>query len=286
MYACVVVLYNPEQDIKEQLKVYTENFDKLYIFDNSPKKQDWLEEITNINNVTYIGDGTNKGLSGAFNITFERAKEEGFEFLVTMDQDTIFESAEIQKMKKHIEECTDENVAIFGTNFKKRYQGKEGIEYSDPIYPVDTNSDGLHHLQSGSFLKTSLMQNVFPLDDWFIAFVDFDMNYSAVSKGYKILVYGDCMITQQIGNSIKASKLAKKGLTNMSVNRFYYLMRNNLYFAKKYNDNKEAKKFARKRRIIYILKIILSEKNKILKIKMMKKGYKDFKLGKLGELKD
>lgn len=281
-FACVVVLYNPEEDIKQQLKTYSECFKKLFLFDNSPKKAQWLESLTEIENVCYIGNGENLGLSEAFNITFQKSYEEGFDFITTMDQDTVFEKEEILKMFKHISECEDDSVAIFATNFRKIYFGKNGPEYSKKIYPENDVIEERFHIQSGNFLKISLMKNVFPLDNFFVSFVDFDMDYSAYIKGYKLLVYGDCLITQQIGEPIKASFLAKHGFTNMSVNRYYYLMRNNLYFGKKYKDYKEVRKRARYGRRIFALKILLSEKNKIAKIKMMKKGYKDYKNGVLG----
>lgn len=282
-FACVVVLFNPDESVKQQLIAYSECFDKVYLFDNSSKKSEWLEKIE-LKNVEYIFDGNNHGISGALNTTFEMACDEKFDFLATMDQDTVFEKQSILKMKEHILDCSDTDVAVFATNFRKTYIGKEGLEYSAPKFDENGKFETTFHITSGNFLNLNLVKEVFPLDDLFIAFVDFDMDYALKLKNYKVVVFGDCMITQQIGEGIKSSAIAKHGLTNMSVNRFYYLMRNNLYFAKKYSEYKDAKKFARKKRLIYVLKILLSEKNKFAKIKMMKKGYKDYKLGKLGPI--
>lgn len=283
VYVCLVVLYNPERNIEHQLIIYSQCFDKVILFDNSAKQADWLNSlIINNNNIDYYNYGENIGISGALNETMKLVVDTNFGYLATMDQDTVFDKEDIIRMKNHIDECKDNDIAVFATNFRKTYFGKGGVEYSDYKYSQNGIYDVRFHLSSGNFLNISLVKNIFPLDNLFIAFVDFDLDYAIHLKGWKLRVFGDCFITQQIGNRIKANFLSKYGLTDMSVDRFYYLVRNNLYFSKKYCEYKEARKFAIRKRIIYLLKIILSEKNKFAKLKMMKRGYKDYKLNKLG----
>lgn len=283
-YACLVVLYNPSFEIVEQLKIYCDTFDKVYLFDNSDKDNNSIGKMIQRNNYVYIRSKKNVGMSGALNEIVKLALKEEFDFLLTMDQDTIFKKEIIKAMKNKIENDEEKNIAIYASNFNKMYIGKYGTEYSNPILPINQDSYVKFHITSGNFIKLKLVKDIYPLDDYFIAFVDFDMDYLIYLNDYKIKVIGDCIISQQIGSPIKSTFLSKFGMTNMGINRFYYLMRNNLYFSKKYRSYKDAKIFAFKKRIIYCCKIILCEKNKIKKIKMMIRGYIDYKNGIMGEM--
>lgn len=281
-YSVLVVLYNPERRILKQLDIYANEFDKVYLFDNSDEKVEWITEFAKSRNIEYYSSN-NVGITGALNVIIPIAINEKFDFIATMDQDTIFPSEVIQKMISNIELNYKEDIAIYTTNFNKMYVGEGGkIEYSKPEYDINKVTYTNFHISSGNFLRCDLISNLFPLDNYFIGFVDFDLDFSVKTLGYKILVIGECIISQQIGNPIKASVFTKQGLTNFSSSRYYYLYRNNYYFNNKFKNYKEAKKFAKMKRIKYFIKLLTTERNKIEKIKMSYKGYCDYKKGILG----
>lgn len=284
IFACIVILYYPTENIKSQIEVYINNFDKLYLYDNSNIKSEWLNEFVKKENVIYLYSGVNKGISSALNDVVEAAYCDGYEYLVTMDQDSIFYENDIIRMKEKVIELQDGKTAIVTTNFNKMYWKGKQIIYSKPVRKIENDTEVLYHITSGNFLYLPLVKELFPLDNYFIAFVDYDLDFLLNRKGYRIIVVGECIISQQIGNKIKASKLLQMGFTDMLPIRYYYLMRNNLYFSRKFRDIPEAIKFARSRRYRYYLKLLLSEKCKITKIKMMYRGYKDFKKGMMGPM--
>ncbi|MGN9056328.1 hypothetical protein ACTNA4_07635 [Bariatricus sp. HCP28S3_A7] len=286
-YGCVVILYNPERDFPKQLERYAKSMDCVYLYDNSIQRNEWIEKkAADYDNVEYIFNDHNDGISCVLNKAYVRSLADHCDFLLTMDQDTEFSTEGMLYMKQQIEQDHElDCTAIYAANFVKRYVGAQGTEYSESVCPKGIVSEPKFHITSGNFLNLKLLDRVFPLDDYFIAFVDFDLDYEIALLGYKLKVFGDCIIVQQIGEPIKANTLSKHGLTNLSVNRYYYLMRNNLHFKRKFKAHKDAVKFARKKRMIYYAKLVLSEKKKLQKIGAMLEGFKDYREGIMGARK-
>lgn len=80
MYAGVVVAYNPEkEEILKNIETYVSDLDVLYIVDNSKKSNEKMFE--NLNNVKYIANNDNLGISAALNIGARMAIHEGHSWL-------------------------------------------------------------------------------------------------------------------------------------------------------------------------------------------------------------
>lgn len=83
----VIVLYKCRlKDSKSYislLKKYPNEY--IFLYDNSPVKQTIERD-----NVTYIHDAKNSGLGVAYNKAAEYAKQNGYEWILIMDQDTMF----------------------------------------------------------------------------------------------------------------------------------------------------------------------------------------------------
>lgn len=82
-----IVLFNPDNVDRVQLSLHAilQQVKKVYIFDNSTKEN----TITFPTNVTYMTEHENKGIAYALNHIMEKAKTDGYEWLVTMDQDSV-----------------------------------------------------------------------------------------------------------------------------------------------------------------------------------------------------
>lgn len=66
--------------------------------------------------ITLIAAKVNKGSSGARNEAMRNAKGQYFAFL---DSDDIWHPEYLETMKKHIDECTDESVAIYFSGYRR-----------------------------------------------------------------------------------------------------------------------------------------------------------------------
>ena len=83
--ACVVVFYNPSDDNISNIDAYKGVVDKVYVVDNS---DDDIVRLKDDKVIKYIKLGKNLGIAKALNIGAENAINDGFKWLLTMDQDS------------------------------------------------------------------------------------------------------------------------------------------------------------------------------------------------------
>ena len=99
--AGIVVLYNFNKKVVENIRTYTKYCEIVYAIDNSDKKNNLLEELNKIENLEYISLGENKGIAKALNVGIEKAKENGYKWALTMDQDSYFTENLLDKYEKN-----------------------------------------------------------------------------------------------------------------------------------------------------------------------------------------
>ena len=83
----VVVLYNPDYTILDNIKSYLDGIEKLYIVDNSEtKNHELINKIVSISaKCIYIDNNGNQGIAHALNVGAQKAIEDGADWLLTMD---------------------------------------------------------------------------------------------------------------------------------------------------------------------------------------------------------
>lgn len=103
----VVVLYQMRLEHGNAFKTIVRPNSELslYIFDNSPQPQHDQSEFGS--NVYYIHDGSNPGLSYAYNRAAEYGEQIGAQWLLLLDQDTYFPEDIINKYLRAIAESPD-----------------------------------------------------------------------------------------------------------------------------------------------------------------------------------
>lgn len=120
--AAVVIWYNPleigEEKIIQNILSYSSYCEKIYIVDNSSALHEELAK--KIPNSIYISNKNVGGIAGGQNRGCERALNDGFEWAMTMDQDSIFEPEQIKEYIRLVEEYipTDEKAVSFGPDIK------------------------------------------------------------------------------------------------------------------------------------------------------------------------
>ena len=263
----VVVLFHPEEDVIENIKTYIGELDRLYIIDNSEESH---RDLFTMKKAKYIKNDENKGIGFALNQAAQFANEEGYRYLLTMDQDSRFEAEGLKKMKEEITTGDYENDAIF-----------------TPLHV--TNSQSINHtietdqlvvMTSGNILDLNIFREVGGMKDWF--FIDgIDQEYclNIRKHGYQIKVFDEIHLKHSLGN-IGTKRLFGKTIsfTNHSAMRRYFIVRNRLYINEMYQHDfptfcKQELSNSRKEAI----KIILFEKDKWKKIKAIRRAQRDFK---------
>ena len=103
--SCVVVAYNPDIDVIKNILSYIRYFDKLFVIDNSDLDNVKLfEPLVQEFGLEYIPLLDNTGIAKALNIGFEKSIEYGYQFVVSMDQDSQFNNNILDSYQAYIDE--------------------------------------------------------------------------------------------------------------------------------------------------------------------------------------
>ena len=268
----VVVLYNPEDEILNNIEKYRPFLEHLYVVDNSTKiNEELVKKVQCFKNVKYISLNGNKGIGKALKVGLEEAKVSGADVCLTMDQDSIFPSERFDEIKDYLEKNIND-YAIIGLNFNSDSTEK-GI--------IDVKT----LLTSGNFINMDDYKKINGFnEDLFIDCVDFELNEQFDKINRKIGYINDISLIHKMGNPLVRRFLGVKVTAlNHSPIRYYYRFRNGYYL---YKQNKKFYKHLKKQFFSIKLKVMLYEPNKKEKFKMMRRGILDAKRNILGEFKE
>ena len=260
--AAIVVTYFPDtEEFIKNTESYIDFVDALYIWDNtSPEKRS--DGITIIkekhpNKVFILENDKNMGLAYAYNRGIEKAKENGFTHLMTMDQDSSFEN--FAGYKEGIEKETDPKVGMMTPPHNR---GRVII-----VEPWESKN---YFIQSGCVFLLSMFDEVGTFrEEFFIYFIEPDFFYRAKKYGYKHFGYANVNMIHQFGhNEGKRAFFNLISPGNYSPLSLFYFTRNFFFICREYpRDFPIADKRKDLKRIITRTgKAILGEKDKIAKV--------------------
>lgn len=272
--AAVVVFYNPSKENILNIDKYKESVDKIYIIDNS---EDDSIRIKNTKKVNYIKLGENKGIAYALNEGARKGIEDGYKWLLTLDQDSKITGEIIEKLKKYLEEHDTETIGLVSP-----YQD---INAEEKLKDVEAE-EMIEVMTSGNIINLNAYKKIGGFKDWlFIDCVDTDYCMNLNKHGYKVLRLNKVWMKHNLGK-LEVHKIGKKKYPcyNHSPIRRYYIVRNNLYIKEMYGkDYPEYCEHLIRVQKGQVKRILAFEKNKYKKLKMMYRGYKDFKKGIKGK---
>lgn len=269
-YVCGLVSYFPDEKVLSKIVDYTKSFDLIFLFDNTPSNKteiDLKKRLRNYTNVKIIKSNENLGLSYAYSY-FVSHSLKSFDFLCLLDQDSLFSDNDITNIKKFIEgQEQREKVAIFAP--KVIYSKKESIRENSYR---DTN----FVISSGSFINLALLRNNSSLyfdKNYFIDRVDKDFCKKCIDNSYRIIVYNNSLLYQELGSS---------GVFRQhNYIRHYYIFRNRFYYNSKYQ--KWNKIITPIQIVKQCFRILIGEDNKLKKLNQLFLAYDDFKKGLMGK---
>lgn len=282
-FAGCVILYNPEKEDIANILTYVNHVKKLYVFDNteSNSNQDRFEGIENI---AYFWDGVNKGLSVRLNEACQKAIDDNFDFLLTMDQDSSFLEKNIAvyfNQALHYKE--KDNVAVYGLEYKYAHQ-----KVAEDLICVEKKD---HVITSASLINLKLYDSIGGFDEnLFIDGVDIDYCYAALVKGYEIIQFKNNYFKHSLGEPVKRRSiftffLLKKINNIHSPLRIYYMHRNRLYLEQKYKAKLPKVVIGMVKNYKHnIAKSIKHSENIFLALRFKRKAENDFKSNRMGKI--
>ncbi len=274
--AAVVVFYNPTLENIKNIKNYIESVNKLYIIDNS---EDDGIRYKNTKKINYIKLGENKGIAYALNQGAKLAIKEGYQWLLTLDQDSKMSKSIIEKMKTFLEkEPSKEKIGLVSP-----YQKID----NSPIETDKKVEEMIEVMTSGNILNLNAYQKIGGFKDWlFIDCVDTEYCMNLQMHHYKVLRLNDILLEHSLG-SLKIHKFFGKEYPCFNHNpiRRYYIVRNTMYIKEMYGEYfPDYCEHLIKVQKGQVKRIILFEQQKWQKLKLMMHGYHDFKKKIKGKL--
>lgn len=293
-----IVLFNPEIDrLCDEIKSIVSQVDFVYLYDNGSAN---IEEIRRAlieyeNKVALVEGKKNHGIGFALNAICEYAYERHYEWVLTLDHDTICPEKIIENYKKYL------NLEKTGM-LCPRVIDKELITNPWESKNHTRNIERVERcIQSGALINTLTWKNVNGFDEkMFIDFVDFEYCKRLSVNGYFIYRCNDIVIDHELGKRENTAfsdfwlKLYEKtkfkyfyilSYKNVFSNiRVYYCSRNNIIYIRRYwNDINRKKEICDY--LSRILRKILRSKKRLMVIFESLRGLKDgIKLSK-GEIK-
>lgn len=263
-YAIAITLYNPIKQYLDNFLNYIENFDEIFLYDNSLDNKNYIDLIPQNHKIHYFFNHSNVGLPYAFNFILNNPYLSTFDYLCTMDQDSYFNKIQINKIQNFIEQNMDKKIAIVAPLIlysNKNITSKKQIIYKDWV------------ICSGSFINLDIIRRhkITYDEKYFIDRFEVDFCKQISQLGYKIIVFSDSILKQELGlkNVYKHS--------NHSPLRHYYIFRNRLYFNYKFFNKNKAFFISFLQNIKHIILILFFEQLKKDKIVACLKGYIDFR---------
>lgn len=271
-----IVTFQPEiSRLNQNLSIVTVQADTVFVVDNNSKNLNEIKRlITSFSNVVLIENKHNNGIAKALNQMCAAAEKEGFEWILTLDQDTLIPSEMVSVFRNHI---SNPNIgvicpAVYYEGWNNNLKSKNVTEY---VYACMT---------SASLTKVQAWKNVGGFrEDYFIDFVDNEFCMKLGLNKYKVLRINACQINHQLGDSgIKKFLGLKIRYSRHSPLRLYYMARNNYSFIREYADHLPILKEWIK--LIYVLgQGLLFSDTKREAIRFIKEGLRDARNGVSGE---
>lgn len=224
-----IVLFNPDINrLKENISAAIVQCAHIYLVDNgSINFDEAVESLRRYNQtrISVIRNEKNQGIAKALNQLAKAAQQDGFDWILTLDQDSVSPSNIIEEFKRYID---DQNTGMLCPVICDRNKGVI-VEAKDGCKEID------ECITSGSLLRIKAWSKIGGFDEsMFIDGVDFDICYRLRKADYKILQVQSVALLHELGHIEYHRFLFWRVLVkNHSAFRKYYIARNIIYSARK-----------------------------------------------------
>lgn len=286
--AIIIVNYNGYEDTIECINsILTAKLEsKIIIVDNASEKNEAKMINDMFPNVTIIRSDTNNGFSAGNNLGIRYALENGFDYILLLNNDTIIDPKMINELRNVI---TSDNICVpkmlYYTEPNKIWYGggyinkKTGNAKHCGMNSRDYKSKEIKICTFASGCSMMISADIFNLvglldEDYFMYCEDTDFCIRLTKAGIKIKYIPEAVLWHKVGNSTTGSD---------SLFSTYYMTRNRLYCIKKNDDyfEKGAYYYSLISRYIRAFECFWKRDNRY---KYFLKGIKDYRNGVIGRV--
>lgn len=220
----VIVSFNGGAQTLVTIDALIDQVDHIHIVDNasSVESRGMLEKYSGLDNISFTWLEENKGIGYALNIGVRLARTKGYNWLLTMDQDSV---AETDMVLSYIEAVNkNPDLTCLGTNYLGQMSDKTGdVELVEYV------------ITSGNIVNLGVYDKIGLYDeDLFIDGVDFDFSLRVRKANIKIYMVKAASMHHELGEKACTFPVIGKFHTYHSPLRRYYMFRNFLYLFERY----------------------------------------------------
>ncbi len=226
----IVVSYNGSKDLLNTVMALQDKVGEICIVDNNSNSEtievlDFLE--MNNNNISVVYLKQNYGIGYALNIGVSKGNKMGYNWLLTMDQDSIVSENMIEEFCNEINLKDNINCLV----------PKISVFNNDKSFNNLNNKENIvnYAITSGNLVKLSIFEVIGLYNEkLYIDCVDFDFSLRLRNAGFNINLVDSAKLFHQLGDEHNVPKLFSWFYTSHSPLRRYYMFRNWGYIIEKY----------------------------------------------------
>ena len=246
---------------------------RVMIYDNHSDNLAAIRELmASDSRCLLMESNENHGIAHALNVLCQRAFDNGFEWILTLDQDSVIPEGLLAEFTRHIDQ---DDVSIICPAIVDRNMGSEYSSQTTGTEFIETC------ITAGNLVRLSAWQQCGGYsEELFIDGVDFDFCLKMRETGWKILRTHDIYLLQEVGHASKIPLLFHHQISiyNHSPQRLYYYARNYLYIGRRYHQRWHWAIEVAKRMFI----VACFEDNRREKLRAMFLGIRHYRQGKMG----
>jgi GT2 family glycosyltransferase len=249
--AAVVVVFGPDDRFRKLLLSLVEQANKVWVIDNQPNyafdKYLKGQKPCHRNNITLIENKKNVGLAAAQNQGIKLALEDGVDWVLLLDQDSILDKDFVKNMlkaghkyknKKNIGFLTPRHEFDDGSPSVPTYS--KGLFLRPKRYHMDLDEIDdtiLFGMASGSFIPRHTLEEVGLMrEEFWIDYIDYEFSFRVRERGYRIIGVGGARLNHRLGVKNQLKILGK--VFSFQVHpafRRYTIYRNRIAVIKEYS---------------------------------------------------
>lgn len=221
----VVVLYKPNKEhISNVLDLANNHF--VCVVDNT-------DESCSVShaNITYIPLYENKGIAYAQNIGLKYCLNEGFAYVLFLDQDSKITSTQILQLKddyQYVKQEIDNRIGCISPVIINEETGQGYKSHESILSPFSKQQ---FVISSGMLLPLCVINKIGGLcEGLFIDFVDHELCFRLINNGFSIYTTRNVCLNHKIGNG--AFRVLGQEIIVSKPFRYYYKYRNFIWLIK------------------------------------------------------
>lgn len=270
----VVVSYNGIATIQDTVRALVGQVGHVYVVDNgsSEETKNILTRLEKKKHISAIYLADNFGIGVALNIGIEAARERGYRWLLTMDQDSLADEHMVDAYCAAINQ--DPNVVCLSPTIVERRSSTT----NEPVWRVT------YAITSGNLVRTDVFGEIGGYDEgFFIDCIDFDFSLRLRRAGHNIFRVSDARMSHQLGLSSSVPRSIATVYSRHAPMRRYYMARNHLFLLERYLLSFPwfTAKLTLLQALSFVLVLVL-ENNRVANARYMICGMRDYLRRKKG----